>query len=130
MTSSDDNKPKRGPRKRRTSKTESDKDKKPKTDSEEIKDAYKEKIRQALQENLDEYLKERNLNKKQISSINSFIEEHLSCFVLLGYTVDGDPVSLVNSPTQKDSDSLGTLLHKFLSKYQDPPGGGPNPFTY
>ena len=63
----------------------------------------------------------RTLSQKQISTINSFVEEHLSCFVLLGYTVDGDPVSLLNANTQKDSDSLGTLLQKFMAKNVEPP---------
>lgn len=91
------------------------------TENKKISDSYKKKIEAALEANLEEYIKNRNLNQKQISTINSFIEEHLSCFVLLGYTVNGDPVSLVNAPTQKDSDSLGTLLQKFLGKYTEPP---------
>lgn len=85
-----------------------------------IDDVFKKKIQQAIQSNLDEYAKKRNLSQKQISIINSFVEEHLGCFILLGYTVSGDPVSIVNAPTPKDSDSLGTLIQKFLSKYSDP----------
>jgi len=124
MTQSDDKPPKKQPRKKRSSKSSTNKkdQKKESTESEDsARDIYKEKIRRALQENLDEFIKEKNLNQKQISAINSYIEEHLSCFVLLGYTVDGSPVSLVNAPSQKDSDSLGTLLQKFLSKYIEPP---------
>lgn len=121
MTQPDDKSPGKRPRKKRVSKTSKEEKDEIKSDEEKERDEYKEKIRKALQENLDDYMKSRNLNQKQISSINSFIEEHLSCFVLLGYTVDGDPVSLVNSRTQKDSDSLGTLLQKFLSKYTEPP---------
>jgi len=83
--------------------------------------AFKKKIQYALQANLEQYAKKRNLSQKQISIINSFIEEHLSCFILLGYTVNGDPVSLVNARTQKDSDSLGTLIQKFFQKFIEPP---------
>lgn len=82
---------------------------------------YKKTIQKALEANLIEYAKAKRLSKKQLTIINSYIEEHLSCFVLLGYTVSGEPITLVNSPTTKDSDSLGTLLHKFLVKYMDPP---------
>ena len=124
MTQSDDKPPRKQPRKKRSSKASANKkdQKKESTENEDsARDIYKEKIRQALQENLDEFIKEKNLNQKQISAINSYIEEHLSCFVLLGYTVDGSPVSLVNAPSQKDSDSLGTLIQKFLSKYIEPP---------
>lgn len=84
-------------------------------------DEYKRKIQKALEANLIEYAQKKRLSQKQITVINSFIEEHLSCFVLLGYTCAGEPVTLVNAPTVKDSDSLGTALQKFLMKYVDPP---------
>lgn len=124
MTQEDENKPGKKTSRKASRKSTSKKTTPKKTTSKTEKDLdeeYKNKIRQALQTNLDDYLKNRNLNQKQISTINSFVEEHLSCFVLLGYTVNGDPVSLVNAATQKDSDSLGTLLQKFLSKYSEPP---------
>lgn len=98
---------------------------KPKKTSKKESDEFKKKISKALSENLDEYIKARNLNQKQIAAINGFVEEHLSCFVLLGYTVSGDPISLVNATTQKDSDSLSTLLQKFLGKYTDSPNPPP-----
>lgn len=109
--------------------SESDDSKKPKRkvikkkkeiSSDQLDEQFKEKIQKAIQSNLDEYAKKRSLSQKQISTINSFVEEHLGCFILLGYTVDGDPVSIVNAPTPKDSDSLGTLIQKFLLKYSDP----------
>lgn len=90
-------------------------------DKDEMSDDFKDKIKAALQRNLDEYAKERNLSQKQITVINSFVEEHLSCFIILGYTVDGNPVTLVNANTPKDSDSLGTLIQKFLAKYTNEP---------
>lgn len=129
MTDSEDKKPKRssaaGPKKSTSKKKTMNK---PAVDSHEndsnFDEAYKKKIQKALQENLVEMAKRKNLSQKQVSAINSFIEEHLSCFVLLGYTVNGNPVSLVNAPTQKDSDSLGTMLQKFFVKYIDPPPNG------
>lgn len=126
MTQDDSESPKKRPMKKRAAKKTSGESKKNSTGSskKDSSDAYRAKIQKALQANLDDFIKNRNLNQKQISTINSFVEEHLSCFVLLGYTVDGDPVSLVNSPTQKDSDSLGTLLQKFLNKYSEPPNPG------
>lgn len=117
MTAEDDEKPepkkpggrkKRAPRKSPPEKHKGD-------------DEYKRKIQKALEANLIEYAQKKRLSQKQITVINSFIEEHLSCFVLLGYTCAGAPVTLVNAPTVKDSDSLGTALQKFLMKYVDPP---------
>lgn len=100
-----------------------------KKQEEDPDDQFKNKIKKAIQSNLTDYVKKRNLSQKQIGIINSFIEEHLDCFILIGYTVEGDPVTVVNAPTPKDSDSLGTLINKFLSKYTDPgsPGMPPPP---
>lgn len=93
--------------------------------NESVDKEFQKKIQKALQANLADIAKRKNLSQKQVSVLNSFIEEHLSCFIMLGYTANGDPVSIVNAPTQKDSDSLGTLIQKFLVKYVDPP---PSPF--
>jgi hypothetical protein len=84
-------------------------------------ESFKKKVQEAIKVNLSEYAREKNLTHKQVSTLNSYIEEHLSCFVLIGYNAAGDPVSIVNAKTPKDSDSLGTLLNKFLMKYIDPP---------
>ena len=116
MTQDDDKTPKRPRKKTIKKRVEKLPEEEPGEDIE-----FKQKIQKALQANLADYAKKKNLSQKQVSVINSFIEEHLSCFILLGYTATGDPVSIVNAPTQKDSDSLGTLIQKFLAKYVDPP---------
>ena len=85
----------------------------------------KKQISEALQANLTDYVKRKNLSQKQVTTLNSFIEEHLSCFILLGYTVDGNTLTVVNASTQKDSDSLGTLMQKFIVRHLDPPGSLP-----
>lgn len=87
------------------------------TDEDKIRD----KITEAIRINLEEFADKKQLSQKQMNVINSFIEEHLSCFVLIGYNNSGEPISLINAKTPKDSDSLGTLLHKFMSKYIEPP---------
>ena len=104
----------------------SKKNKKP-TDSSKSEDEYvgddalRLKIQKALQNNLDVFAKKRNLSKKQITTINAFVEEHLSSFIILGYSVSGEPVTVINAKTSRDSDALGTLLQKFITKYIDPP---------
>jgi phenylalanyl-tRNA synthetase alpha subunit len=125
MAQEDDKHPKKRPVKKTRPTSRSTRKKTTKSKEELKNEEYKKQIQQALKANLDEYLKNRNLNQKQISSLNSLIEEHLSCFVLVGYTVDGEPLTLVNAQTQKDSDSLGTILQKVLKKYQDPPSSQP-----
>ena len=105
--------------KKRTSKKRTTKQK-PKTDK------IQDKIAEAIQVNLEDFARRKQLSQKTMSSLNSYIEEHLSCFVLMGYNKEGEPVSLINARSPKDSDSLGTLLHKFMSKYADPPQNPPN----
>ena len=85
----------------------------------------KQQIQEALAANLSDFVKKKNLSQKQVTVLNSFIEEHLSCFILLGYTVDGNTLTVVNASSQKDSDSLGTLLQKFIVRHIEPPIGPP-----
>ncbi|MAF35903.1 hypothetical protein CL622_02175 [archaeon] len=90
-------------------------------EEEQFDPGLKRQIRAALQLHLDEFVKRKNLSHKQVQAVNSFIEEYLSCFVLLGYTYDGFPVTVVNAKSPKDSDSLGTMLQKFLIMNMDVP---------
>ena len=90
---------------------------KPSPDPSTEETELKEQIQQALAANLSDYVKKKNLSQKQVTVLNSFIEEHLSCFILLGYTVDGNTLTVVNASSQKDSDSLGTLLQKFIVRH-------------
>ena len=123
----DDEKPKPEKRKRQVKKKTPTMKSKP-VKKKTAEDVFRDKINEAIRVNLSEYAKQKNLTHKQVTSINSYVEEHLSCFVLIGYNAAGDPVSIVNAKTPKDSDSLGTLLNKFLMKYSDPPpfpGSGP-----
>lgn len=119
MPSKDDKSPKKRNTKKDTPKKPVTRKKASKED--QVDDSTRKKITAALRANLDEYARKKDLTQKQAAVINSFIEEHLSCFVLLGYTVGGEPVTVINAVTQKDSDSLGTLLQKFLSKYIEIP---------
>ena len=127
MPSKDDKSPKKRNTKKDTPKKPITRKKASKVD--QVDDSTRKKITAALRANLDEYARKKDLTQKQAAVINSFIEEHLSCFVLLGYTVGGEPVTVINAVTQKDSDSLGTLLQKFLSKYIEiPPPMPPGPY--
>lgn len=84
-------------------------------------DNLKAQIHDALMGHLSDYAKKKNLSRKQVQTLNAYLEEHLSCFVLLGYTHDGNTLSVVNAHTQKNSDALGTLLQKFIVRNVEPP---------
>ena len=94
--------------------------KKTESDQDELGENIEKKIEAAIKLNLAEAAKKRKICHRQMENINSFVEEHLGCFVLLGYTIDGEPVSLVNAKSQQDSDSLGAAIQRFINKYQDP----------
>jgi hypothetical protein len=96
-------------------------------EKDELTESIEKKIEAAIRLNLEEAAKKRRMCHRQMETINSYIEEHLGCFVLLGYTIDGEPVSLVNAKTQKDSDSLGATLQRFITKYQEPQQPPQNP---
>lgn len=55
--------------------------------------------------------------KYEIEAFNSVIEEFLQSFIILGYNLDDEPIVLINSKSQKDSDSLSTLCGKFLQNH-------------
>ena len=71
-------------------------------------------IRAALESHLVEYAKRKQDQKRNVEQLSTVIEEYLSSFVLLGYNYDGDPVTLVSASTQQQSDSLSTLIQKFI----------------
>lgn len=78
-------------------------------------------IKAALETHLVEYARKKHTQKRDTELLTSTIEEYLSSFVLLGYNYDGDSVTLVSASTQQQSDSLGTLIQKFI--VSQTPGG-------
>jgi hypothetical protein len=73
-----------------------------------------ELIRAALESHLVEYAKRKHDQKRNVEQLTSIIEEYLGSFILLGYNYDGEPITLVSATTQQQSDSLSTLIQKFI----------------
>lgn len=82
-------------------------------------------IRAALESHLIDHAKKRQDQKRNVEQLSSIIEEYLSSFVLLGYNYDGEPITLVSASTQQQSDSLSTLIQKFIINSHGP-GSGPS----
>ena len=80
-------------------------------------------IRAALESHLIDHARKRQDQKRNVEQLSSIIEEYLSSFVLLGYNYDGEPITLVSASTQQQSDSLSTLIQKFIISSHGPPGG-------
>jgi len=82
----------------------------------------KEVIRKAMISSLEEKLENTNGIKKDLKTLTSVVEEFLSSFVILGYTVDGDPVHCISAHNQQEADSLVTLINKFFHTHLDDEG--------
>ena len=54
------------------------------------------------------------------SSITATLEEFLQTFVVLGYDLDGMPITIVNTKTQQEADALSTAVTRFFMKHNDP----------
>ena len=84
-------------------------------------------IEAALQTHLLDYAKEKKKKATDSNHISKNTQEYLKNFILLGYDYKGKPLTIVNAENQRDSDSLHTLIQKFM--FQTFSTGDPeNPF--
>lgn len=65
--------------------------------------------------------------RSNVKAIVSRLHEHLSCFILIGYTEDGSPVHITQAGTPKDYDALSTGLQKYV--LDTLPKGPPGSYT-
>ena len=49
-----------------------------------------------------------------IERVSGFVSEFLSAFIIIGYTMKGEPVNIVHASNQMDMDALCSGLNKFL----------------
>ena len=52
--------------------------------------------------------------RKSISAVGHQLQEHLGSYIVIGYTIDGEPVQLTYAPTYQDMDALSTSLQRFI----------------
>ena len=74
----------------------------------------KELTHKALVSFLRDQLEEKAANKKDLDVLCAQINEFLNSFILIGYNLDGEPISMISAHNQQEADSLGTLLNKFI----------------
>lgn len=74
-----------------------------------------DQLQQLLKEALTTYADQRTRKTEDLcDSICSVLEEFLQSFVILGYDVNGNPVTIVNTRTQQDADALSTAVTRFF----------------
>jgi hypothetical protein len=72
--------------------------------------------------NLVAMLGESPATKKRRASteaVGSQLQEHLSSFILIGYTLDGKPVNMTYASTPQEYDSLSTGLQRYIMSTGD-----------
>ena len=67
---------------------------------------------------------------RDMQMLCSNMEEYLSSYILIGYTIDEKPVNITFAKTQKDHDSLSTALQRYIMEgyFKGPMGPPGNPF--
>lgn len=77
---------------------------------------------QALLRYKHDVLADKKVKVKEISHLSLIAEEYLSCFALIGYSLQNEEVVVFNMPTQKDEAALIDLLR---ATFLDLAGGRP-----
>ena len=68
-------------------------------------------------------------HKRAMKCMIGGINEYLSNFILIGYTLDGTHVNYTCGKTTKDYDALNTALHKYIVDNYAPPPPPPGNFS-
>ena len=74
-----------------------------------------DQLQELLKEALTSFAEERKrTTTNEIDAMLSTLEEFLQTFVLIGYTLDGEPFSVINAHSQQEADSLSTAVTRFF----------------
>lgn len=67
-------------------------------------------IAQALNRHKQEFILEKKEKYKEMDHLAHMAEEYLSCFALIGYSLQNEKVAIFNMPSSKDEAALVDLL--------------------
>lgn len=110
----DEKKPsKRGRRKKQTPPLQ-DEDLLPLSKAESIN--IEQVFAQALKQYKDELTQKKSIRNKDLGHLTSIVEEYLSCFAIVGFSLEGDKVCIFNASTAKDE---GALVDHLRSTFID-----------
>lgn len=114
----------------RKKKSETSKDSPPLTETENIPlhmmpKAEKAHINSLLAKAMDEY-KSQSLSKyeshKDMSQLTTIVDEYMSAYALIGYTLKDEQVVIFNAKTSKDDSALADLMRvAFINMIQNRP---------
>lgn len=82
-----------------------------------------DQLKSLLKEALKGYAEDKyRSTSDDLGAMMGTLEEFLKTFVLIGYTLDGEPFSVINANSQQEADSLSTAVTRFF--YTRCQGGG------
>lgn len=90
-------------------------------------DKLKELIREALAMRIETANKKRNQQNIN-ATLGGVAGEFLSSFIILGYDLSGNPVTIKLAPTVRDNEALKSLLIKVFAKEIKPSSYGNDEF--
>jgi hypothetical protein len=67
-------------------------------------------LAQALLRYKNDYINDKKTKFKEFAHLASLTEEYMSCFALIGYSLENEKVVVFNTPTSKDEAALVDLL--------------------
>ena len=77
--------------------------------------ATHDQIEALLKEALTSFAEDKKRSTtNEIDAMLGTLEEFLQTFVLIGYTLDGEPFSVINAHSQQEADSLSTAVTRFF----------------
>lgn len=77
-----------------------------------------DQLQRLLKEALSGYAQERTRRTaNEANAIAATLEEFLNSFVLLGYDLNGNPITMVSTKTQQDADALSTAVTRFFMQH-------------
>ena len=71
---------------------------------------------QALDKYKDELLERKKVSNKELSHLGTIVEEYLSCFVIVGFSLEGEKICLFNAQNDRDE---GALVDHLRSTFID-----------
>lgn len=75
----------------------------------------KELTQKILSSLLREQINRKSDRKRDLDALSATIDEFLTSYVILGYSLQGEAVTIVSAHTQQEADSLTTIVNKFLN---------------
>lgn len=74
-------------------------------------DQIKRLLKEALMDNMHDHKKRTNL---EIDAMVSTMEEFLRSFILIGYNIKNEPITITHAKSQLDADALYTALTRLF----------------